>query len=440
MFVKLSKDWLSHKAGTVLDFEDEVGNVLVSNGTGVECNNHPVQLQIQETFGEFVQNFTKSLSEQMDTVLKNFADEAAKSRRNVLPAIFGEGGNGDPNKTFGAFLLAIRRGDTKFLESAGSRFVDWEDTKATDLTTQEGASGGFTVPTQFIGRLLQIAADTSIVEQRATRIPMGSKVVEIPTLDITTTPTAGDTAFFGGLNARWTEEAAAITQDEPVFKQVKLEAHELSGYTVASNTLMADNGIGLEAVLLNLFGRAIGWHKDYAFLRGTGAGKPLGVLNANALISVSRSAASAFALEDAANMLARLLPGWTPRTTVWAIHPTVLVPLLQMTASSIGGNTVFIDNARDRPRMVLFGIPVETTEKLPALNTLGEVLLLDLQHYLVGDRQQVEIAFSEHVKFLTNQGTWRFVSRSDGQPWIREKVTLSDATSTLSPFVALVAA
>src|SRR5262249_32913518 len=77
---------------------------------------------------------------------------------------------------------------------------------------------------------------------------------------------------------------------------------------------------------------------------------------------------------------------------------------------------------------------VLVSEKLPALNTVGDVLLCDFQHYLIGDRQQIEIAYSEHVAFLSNQSVWRFVSRVAGQPWLRDKVTLSDATSTLSPF------
>src|SRR3712207_9265777 len=81
---------------------------------------------------------------------------------------------------------------------------------------------------------------------------------------------------------------------------------------------------------------------------------------------------------------------------------------------------------RRPPRSTLF--PYTTL-----FRSLGDVLLLDLQHYLLGDRQQIEIAFSEHVAFLNNQGVWRFVSRVDGQPWLRDKVTLADASTTLSP-------
>jgi hypothetical protein len=51
----------------------------------------------------------------------------------------------------------------------------------------------------------------------------------------------------------------------------------------------------------------------------------------------------------------------------------------------------------------------------------------------------MEIAFSTHAGFTTNQTYWRFVTRVAGLPWLRDKVTLSDATSTLSPFVALAA-
>jgi HK97 family phage major capsid protein len=284
---------------------------------------------------------------------------------------------------------------------------------------------------------MALATEAAVVRKRATIIPMTGRSIQVPVLDVTTAQAAGDTAFLGGVVGRWMDEAGPLNETEPAFKQLELTNHELMGYSKISNTLLADSAVGLETFLLTLFGRAIAWYEDYAFLRGNGVGKPQGVLNATALISVSpRSGASAFALSDAANMLSRMLPGWNPASTVWAVHPTILPKLMTMTANA-NSTVVWIDNARDRPKMALFGIPVETTEKLPALNTLGDVLLLDLQHYLIGDRQQVEITFSDHVAFLNNQGVWRFISRIDGQPWVRDKITLSDNSSTVSPFVGL---
>lgn len=435
MFVQLTREFLGKPPGERIDVSDADAKHLLEQGVAQTVADDPIGPAVNRAFETALGKFTGAV----DNALKQLADAQTRSRRHAVPLVFGPNGDGDPQRTFGDWLLCVRRNDQKtLLDRYGSQLVGWEggEGKAA-MNTQTGTQGGYTVPAEFLPRLMQIAAESAVVRPRATVIPMSSRSIHVPTLDHTTAPSAGDSAFFGGLVARWTEEAGSLNETEPTFKQIELIAHELSGYSKISNTLLADNAVGLESLLLSLFGRAIGWYEDYAFLRGNGVGKPLGVLTAAALISVTRSAASAFALADAAGMLGRLLPGWDPRSTVWAIHPTVLVKLFQM--SSTAGNVVFIDNARERPMMVLFGIPVMVTEKLPSLNTLGDVLLLDLRHYLIGDRQQVEIAFSEHVAFLTNQGAWRFVSRVDGQPWIRSAVTLADASSTLSPFVGLAA-
>ncbi len=439
MFVQLTREFLGKPPGERIDVSETDAKHLIEQGAAVAIDNDPIGPAVGRAFEQAMGRFTDSLQRAVDGALKQVADVQGRSRRNAAPLLFGENGAGDVKHTFGDWLLCVRKGDQKTLsDKYGSHLVGWDSAESKSaMNSQQGTQGGYTVPAEFLPRVMQLASENAVVRPRATIVPMSSRSIHLPTLDHTTAPSAGDSAFFGGLLARWTEEAITQTETEPSFKQIELVAHELSGYSKISNTLLADNAVGLEALLLNLIGRAIGWYEDYAFLRGSGAGKPLGALSAAALISVTRSGASAFTLADAAGMLARLLPGWDPMHTVWAIHPTVLAKLFQM--SSTAGNIVYLDNARDKPVMVLFGIPVVATEKLPALNTLGDVLLLDLQHYVVGVRQQVEVAFSEHVAFTSNQGTWRFVSRVDGQPWVRSAITLSDASSTLSPFVGLAA-
>jgi HK97 family phage major capsid protein len=266
-------------------------------------------------------------------------------------------------------------------------------------------------------------------------VPMAARSIQVPYLDATNVPTAGDTAYYGGLVARWAEEAATENETEPLFRQLELVAHELAGYSLMSNALLEDNGIALEELLVRIFGGAIAWFEDYAFLRGDGVGKPLGVSNAPAAISVTRNGANAFVLIDAGKMLAKLLPGWSAKTTCWVVHPSVLAQLVLMVSTAAGVG--WLDNLRDNIPMQLLGLPVCISEKLPALGTAKDVLLVDFRHYLIGDRKQVEVAYSEHFKFTNNQGTWRFVHRVDGQPWLRNVITLSDATSTVSPYVYL---
>lgn len=440
MFVKIIKSWMGQNPGQVIDVSEPDAKHLIGQGIAEEVKGNPLDEVIGRTLGEAVGRLTAQLEKAVEENLKSFAAAQRKSRKNATPLIFGEAGEGDPQgKTFGDWLLACRSKNYKRLEEYGSQYVDWAvpgETKAA-LNTQTGTQGGFTVPAEFLPRLMQLAAENAIVRTRATIIPMTGKTIHVPCLDVTTAQSAGTTAFLGGLKATWTEEAATETESEPTFKQVELTAWELSGYSKISNALMADNAIGLDTLLMTLFGKAIGWYEDYAFLRGTGAGQPLGVITWAGLISVARSAASAFGLADYAGMMARWLHNADPQTSCWVCHPTVLAKLYQL--GDAAGNLVFATNVNDRPKLMLGGLPVEVTEKVPALNTAGDIGLYDFSKYLIGDRQQVEIAFSEHYAFINNQGVWRFVSRVGGRPWMNDKVTLADASNTLSPFVGLAA-
>lgn len=332
--------------------------------------------------------------------------------------------------SFSRFLRAVQAHDRQTLDALGSRYVEWDITSKSALSSQAGTTGGFLVPTDHHALLASLAAQRSIVRPRATLIPMSAGECDVPLVDAFPTPTPGESPLLSGVSARWTEEATQPTEFDPTFKQAHLVSHELSGLCKLANSLSAD---AQEAVLLHLFANALAWHEDYAFLRGDGSGKPLGVLSWPGLIAVPRSAASAVALPDLSNMLARLLPPDDPSRVVWAAHPTTLPKLLQ-----IGGAlTHCLDPLTGRPRRLLLGHDLFITDKLPTLNALGDVLLMDLSHYLLGDRQQLLLAHSTAPTFYTNQGVWRFATRVAGQPWPRSSITLADATNTASPFVAL---
>jgi HK97 family phage major capsid protein len=439
MFVQLTREFMGRQPGERLDLAEADAKTLIAAGTACPVTDDPITPLVQQALDRASAGLAGQVQSAVDVALKQFASAQALSRRNAVPAIFGPGQSGDTQRTFGRFLLAVRHNDRKSLDEMGSRFVEWDDvTTKTAMSTQTGTTGGYLVPTDFYGKLMALVAEKSVVRPRATVIPMASREMEVPAIDVTTAQAAGDTAFLGGVVARWTEEATSLNEAEPQLKQIKLTNYELSGYSKVSNTLLADaQAVGLDALLMQLFSRAIAWYEDYGFLRGNSVGKPLGILSWPGLISVTRSGTSAVALSDVAGMYGRLLPGGNQQSIVWAVHPTVLVKLLTMTG---GQNVIFIGNdITGKPRWQILGYDVVVSEKLLSLNTPGDILLMDMAHYLIGDRQQLEIAFSDHVAFLSNQSVWRFVQRVAGQPWLRDKVTLADATSTLAPFVALAA-
>jgi HK97 family phage major capsid protein len=237
--------------------------------------------------------------------------------------------------------------------------------------------------------------------------------------------------------ANWTQEAQTRTEVEPAFKMMELKAQELSGYSVSSNILLQDAAFGLEKFLFTLFGKAVAWYEEYAFLQGNGVGKPVGVLNAGCTISYTRTTAGHLSFADIGGMLSKLLPASYNRA-VWYVSPTVVSDLLQLKDGASRAIFLSIDQGVTKPPVwKLLNLPVIVTEKIPALGTKGDVMLVDPSLYVIGDRMMLEVAASEHVNFLKNQMTWRFVQRVDGRPWLESSITLQDGSSTVSPFVVL---
>lgn len=337
-------------------------------------------------------------------------------------------------KDFGDWCIAVQRGDVKRLKSV------YGSVKA-ELSETSGGTGGYLVPPEYSQEILRVATEGAIVRPRARIIPMRSREWNVPALSYDGT-TAGQPHSLGGVVATWTEEGGTKTETEPTFDTVKLVYHELSGYTVATNMLRLDAGETLSAMLTGLFGEAIRWYEDYAFLRGTGSTMPLGVLESDCLLT-EVAASSTFVLSDMANMLAKFMSRET-MGGVWVMHPLVLPKLIELADGAANtNNIIWIPNAREKEPASLFGRPVLFSEKMPAMPAgnsaaqKGGVLLADFSYYLVGSRQQIQIDFSEHFKFTENKGTWRFVELVDGQPWMKTYRTLADGSTTMSPFITL---
>ncbi len=218
---------------------------------------------------------------------------------------------------------------------------------------------------------------------------------------------------------------------------MELKAHELSGYAVSSNVLLQDAAFGLEKFLMTLFGQAVGWFEEYAFLQGNGVGKPLGILNAAAAVKVNRNTGNHVKFVDVAAMLSHLLPS-SPAGRSGCISPMVIAGPAAAQAGAIGRSSSASTRAAVKPPIwKLFGLPVMTTEKVPTLGTKGDCMLLDPRLYVIGDRMQLEIAASEHVNFLKNQMTWRSSSASTASRGWKTPITLQDGSTQVSPFVVL---
>jgi HK97 family phage major capsid protein len=356
---------------------------------------------------------------------------------------------GDPRKgkdgsfdNWGSFLFKVwEAGHPNVKGPPDSRLTFFKDevpsgTEKKDMVESVGSSGGFLVPTEFQTQMLQFQATTSIVRPRATVIPMRRRQLELPVLDQTDT-TAGQPHWFGGLRFYWEEEAAQKIESDVKFRRLILVVNKLIGYTRASDELVDDSAVSLDAFLNGPLGFAGGaaWMEDFAFLRGTGVGQPMGVLPSPANILVPRATVGAIGYVDVLNMLTKFLPSGRG---MWVASQGVIPQLAQMTGPSNSPMLIWTNNqAQTALPAILMGLPIAFTEKASPMGTTGDLMLVDFSYYVIGDRQSATVESTKFDRWQYDQTSWRMVHRVDGQPWLNAPLTYQDGTTQVSPFVTL---
>lgn len=295
------------------------------------------------------------------------------------------------------------------------------------------ADGGFLVPEEFRAELLQLSLEASIVRSRARVIPMGALKLRMPTIDSNTNVGS----VHGGMVAYWTEESAELVESQARFGSVLLEAQKLTGLSAVPNELISD-APGFEAFVMSSWPEALRFFEDLAYIRGSGVGEPLGFLGnpATVVVAAVNGAENTITTNNIYDMYSRLLPSSAARA-VWLVAQNAMPQLFRLAAAD--DSPVFINNIAGSPGPLnILGRPVIFSEKVNALGSQGDISLVDLSMYLIGDRMQMQMARSEHARFTRDQTMYRIISRGDGRPWLNTAITPAyGGTSTLSPFVEL---
>lgn len=302
-----------------------------------------------------------------------------------------------------------------------------------------GVSGGFAVPTQFRGTLMEVSPQESVIRPRATVIPAGDppdSAITMPALDQTgSTPDN----VYGGVTVNWIGEGAAKPESDAKLREVTLTPHEVAGYVTLTDKLLR-NWTASQSIIERLLRGAVLSAEDFAFLSGNGIAKPLGVINSGAAYGVNREGSNQISRADINAMTARvLMRGGMP---VWIASRSVM-PQLQNLRNEVGsppsgdGALVWNPDLRDNAgNQLLGGYPIRWNERSPQLGTKGDLMLADLSYYLIKDGSGPFVAASSHVKFTENKTLIKIFWNVDGQPWLTEPFT-QEGGYQVSPFVVL---
>ena len=297
------------------------------------------------------------------------------------------------------------------------------------LTGEELELGGALVPEEYRAAMYSWALQPTSIRMRATVMPMNSATLVMPTVR---DPSHSGTNAPFGIVPHWLEAGDEVGESQPKFGQVRLTAKAVAYRTVLNNTFLADSILAAQQFIFSMYPLTMMWEEEKRFMTGSGAGVPQGIINAPCAIDQG-APATTFTATEAVNMLVHLYEP-AGRRAVWQMSRRFMPALRLMNIEANANEQHFWqDLAQPIPDM-LMGYPVIFTEHAPAPGTTGDITLVDWSFYLIGDRQALSMAASEHSRFALNQTEVRGVARLDGQPWMVEAQTQADG-NTVSPIV-----
>lgn len=312
---------------------------------------------------------------------------------------------------------------------------------ATGMGELIGSDGGFLVPPTFADKIFERVYKENDLLSRTDKYPVSGNSMVFPR---NAESSRANGSRWGGVRAYWVQEGGTITKSAPTFGRHTLVLHKLACLARVTDELMTD-APALSAYLNRVFPAEINFVVGDSLVNGTGAGQPLGILNAPCTVSVAKEtgqAAATIVPQNVVKMWSRLFRGMGSGENsgaVWFINQDVN-PQLQLMTLGIGtaGVVTYMPpgGLSGKPYATLMGAPVIETEWNATLGTVGDIILADMSQ-MVSISKTMEAAQSMHLYFDTDETAFRVTFRLDAQPWWATALTPFKGSATQSCFVTL---
>lgn len=301
-----------------------------------------------------------------------------------------------------------------------------------------GADGGFTVFPEYSTKIFERVYSNDLVGSTDGYTVSGNNMTFLANAETSRV----DGSRHGGLRGYWTGEGGTITASKPTMREIQIKLQKLAVVVYLTDELIADTSQALEQYVTRKASEEFNFLIGAALFRGDGVGKPVGVLNAPSLLSISAEGGQAtktILTENIAKMSGRFFAPFRPNAKFYINQDTIQqlrVMTLGIGAAGIatymppGGMSV-------APYGTLDGSPLIPIEFASTLGTVGDVVLADLGQIITISKGGITQAVSMHVEFLTDQLALRFTMRMSGCPWENSPTTPYQGTNTQSSFVAL---
>lgn len=354
-------------------------------------------------------------------------------------------------RNLGEQLLAIAQvSDPRYSRSEQGRKslenlikVDEETRTATGVGINQDSNVGFAIQTDFAGTILDTAVKEDPILSRCDTYNAGPESDSVKWNSIDETSIA--TTVFGGVAAYWTGEGNTVDPSKPKLQQHKLELEKLMGLAYVSAEALKHTTF-ISGLMSRAFTTAIRRELASAIVSGTGAGKPLGIINGGGTVS---QAIETGQTNTDPILYANIVKMWHRLRTegrsnsVWLMQPDMEENLefLDFPVGT-GGVPVFLTAgslAQDAGVSTLKGRPVLATDLCSAENSVGDIMLCDLSQYMLLTKGGTEMATSMHVRFVYDESVFKFTHYANGMPKRPNTLTLKNSSKPRGDFVTLAA-
>ena len=277
-------------------------------------------------------------------------------------------------------------------------------TELRTLSKLSAGAGANTVPTSFYDRLMAHLIEVSgILAAGPTLLNTNSgEQIQIP-------KTTGHST--GALFA----EAATITNSDPTFGQVPLDAFKYAVLLQVSTELITDTGVDLLGYIAMQAGRAVGNAFGAQAITGTGTSQPNGLVTAATLgVTGGAGVTGAFTADNLIDLFFSVIaPYRNSPSCAWMMKDSTLgaVRKLKDTTNQYLWQPSLQQGAPD----TLLSKPVYTDPNVatPALSAKS-VVFGDISQYFVRMVNGIRFEASDDYAFANDLRTYRCILRADG--------------------------
>lgn len=243
--------------------------------------------------------------------------------------------------------------------------------------------------------------------------------------------TRASTTWFGGIQFYEVDEGVSITDSKPVFQQLDVPIKQIGALYYMTQALI-DDCPNISSYVAGLVGSAFGQVIDREILYGT-----LGVCTAkmgHLSTVVSTPTGTYPTIAELATMYNSMDAGHLSGAEWYMSHKqfAALMNITSPAASGGSGNAfpIMTIDAANPAKMKLFGHNINILERAQATNVAGSILFANWNDYALVTKGTMtpQVAMSLHVKFDSNQQTYRFITRLGGAPLAYSKILLLDGT------------